>query len=416
MDLVKDLKERGLVEHTSAPLEKIFEKKRIVYFGVDPSSDSMQAGNLSGILLAKRIADAGHKIILLVGGGTGMIGDPREKGERQLQDIKVIEKNKKAIRAQMQTIIGSRVTLVDNADWLLKIRLFEFLRDTGKYFTVNELVKRDIIKRRLETPDESISYTEFTYALLQAYDFMTLFEKYGCEVQFGGTDQWTNLISGVDLIHKKLAKDAYAFTNPLVTDANGKKFGKSEGNAVWLDPNKTSPFAFYQFWLNQPDEEVGKLLKFYTFMSVLEIDALVELHSRNPGRREAQRLLARHVTESVHGKSAAANAAAVSDVLFASRNLTDLSPAEQSTLLKEAPSVRISKASIEAGYSVVDALLEGSLATSKTDARRLIEGKGVYLNDEVVEHTDALVTAFHFFNNLALLRRGKQVLVLTIEK
>jgi tyrosyl-tRNA synthetase len=416
MNLVKDLTERGLVEHFSAPLEKIFEKKRTFYFGVDPSSDSMQAGNLAGILLAKRLADAGHKMILLVGGGTGMIGDPREKGERQLQDIKVIEKNKKAIRAQMQNILGTRVTLVDNADWLLKIRLFDFLRDIGKYFTVNELVKRDIIRRRLETPDESISYTEFSYALLQAYDYLVLNEKYGCDLQIGGTDQWTNLLSGVDLIHKKLGKEVFAFTNPLVTDVNGKKFGKSEGNAVWLDASKTSPYAFYQFWLNQSDEQVGKLLKFYTFMSVLEIDALVELHSRNPGRREAQRLLAHHVTEIVHGKSAAANAAAVSDVLFGGKSPSELSPTEQSVLMKEAPHLSISRSHLEAGYSVVDALVESSLASSKTDAKRLIEGRGVSINDELIEQADATLTTEHFTNNLALLRRGKQMLVLTIEK
>jgi tyrosyl-tRNA synthetase len=406
MNLVKDLTERGLVEHFSAPLEKIFEKKRTFYFGVDPSSDSMQAGNLAGILLAKRLADAGHKMILLVGGGTGMIGDPREKGERQLQDIKVIEKNKKAIRAQMQNILGTRVTLVDNADWLLKIRLFDFLRDIGKYFTVNEL----------ETPDESISYTEFSYALLQAYDYLVLNEKYGCDLQIGGTDQWTNLLSGVDLIHKKLGKEVFAFTNPLVTDVNGKKFGKSEGNAVWLDASKTSPYAFYQFWLNQSDEQVGKLLKFYTFMSVLEIDALVELHSRNPGRREAQRLLAHHVTEIVHGKSAAANAAAVSDVLFGGKSPSELSPTEQSVLMKEAPHLSISRSHLEAGYSVVDALVESSLASSKTDAKRLIEGRGVSINDELIEQADATLTTEHFTNNLALLRRGKQMLVLTIEK
>ena len=296
MDIAKDLTERGLVEHHSAELSVILSKNRTVYFGVDPSAESMHAGNLVGILIMKRLADAGHKIILLVGGGTGMIGDPREKGERVLQDMKVIEKNKKAIKTQMQNIIGSRITLVDNADWLLKVKLLEFLRDIGKHFTVNELTKRDIIKRRLETPDESISYTEFTYSLLQAYDYMMLNQKYGCDVQIGGSDQWTNILSGVELIRKKERREVFAFTFPLVNDATGKKFGKSEGNAVWLDLKKTSPFAFYQFWLNQPDEVVGQYLKFFTFMKPLEIDALVELHKRNPGKREAQKMLANLVT------------------------------------------------------------------------------------------------------------------------
>jgi tyrosyl-tRNA synthetase len=413
MDLVKDLTDRGLVENFSAPLETIFAKKRVVYFGVDPSSDSMQAGNLSGILLARRIAEAGHKVILLVGGGTGMIGDPREKGERQLQDIKVIERNKKAIRTQMQAIIGAKITMVDNADWLLKVKMFEFLRDIGKYFTVNELIKRDIIKRRLETPDESISFTEFTYALLQAYDYMVLNEKYGCDVQFGGSDQWTNILSGVELIRKKMGREVFAFTNPLVTDASGKKFGKSEGNAIWLDPAKTSPYAFYQFWLNQPDESVEKYLKFYTFISPVEINAMVELHSRNPGRREAQKMLAIQVTEIVHGKSAAANAAAVSEVLFGGKNLTGLTANERAVLLSEAPMHKITFEHAGAITNITDVLLSSGLATSKSDARRLVEAKGVSLNGEEIENPDLQIVPSNFVNGLALLKRGKQIVILS---
>jgi tyrosyl-tRNA synthetase len=416
MDLVKDLKARGLVENMSAPLETIFSTQRVVYFGVDPSSDSMQAGNLSGILLARRLAEAGHKVILLVGGGTGMIGDPREKGERQLQDLKTIEKNKRAIKSQMQRIIGAKIILVDNADWLLKIKLFEFLRDIGKHFTVNELMKRDIIKRRLETPDESISYTEFTYALLQAYDYMVLNEKYKCDVQFGGNDQWANILSGVELIRKRKGKEVFAFTNPLVTDSTGKKFGKSEGNAVWLDAAKTSPFAFYQFWLNQPDTSVEKYLKFYTFMSVIEIETMVELHQRNPGRREAQKMLAKLVTELVHGKDAAEGAVAVSEVLYGGKTLSELSASEQMMLTKEAPSLSVSRTRIDTGYLAVDALIESGLATSKSDARRLIEGKGITVNDESITSPDAVISIDSFFGSLALLRKGKQVVVLQIEK
>ncbi|MBA3789069.1 tyrosine--tRNA ligase [Patescibacteria group bacterium] len=416
MDFVQELKERGLIEHHSADPEIIFSKKRTVYLGVDPSADSMQAGNLVVVLLMKRLADAGHKIILLAGGGTGMIGDPREKGERQLQDIKIIEKNKKAIRAQMQNIIGSRVTLVDNADWLLKVKLVDFLRDIGKHFTINELIKRDIIARRLETPDESISYTEFAYALLQGYDYLVLNEKYGCDLQIGGSDQWTNILSGVELIRKKAGREAFAFTCPLITDANGKKFGKSEGNAIWLDPQKTSPFAFYQFWLNQPDESVDKFLKFYTFMPLAEINALVELHSRNPGRRGAQRMLAQLVTESVHGKEAAANAAAVSDALFSGKSLSELSSSERLMLVKEAPSITLSSSQLQQGFSIIDALIASNLSTSKSDARRLIESKGVSLNGETIESPETMLISAHFSDNLVLLRRGKQVALLTIEK
>jgi tyrosyl-tRNA synthetase len=364
----------------------------------------------------KRLADAGHKIILLVGGGTGMIGDPREKGERVLQDMKVIEKNKKAIKAQMQSIIGTRVTLVDNADWLLKVKLLEFLRDIGKHFTVNELVKRDIIKRRLDTPDESISYTEFTYSLLQAYDYMLLNEKYGCDLQIGASDQWTNILSGVELIRKKNGKEVFAFTCPLVTDATGKKFGKSEGNAVWLDAKKTSPYTFYQFWLNLPDEGIEKYLKFYTFMQVIEINALVEMHKRNPGKREAQKMLAMLVTEIVHGKAAAQSAAGVSEVLFGNRPFSALSKEEQTMLAREAPSLNISAQRLAEGVTITDALVESGLATSKSDARRLIDGKGVTLNGEAISSADMALSMTNFSGNLALLKRGKQVVVLTIEK
>ncbi len=414
MELIQELKERGLIQYHSADLEKIFAQKRTVYLGIDPSADSMQAGNLLVILMMKRLAAAGHKIILLVGGGTGMIGDPRERGERSLLDLKTIEKNKKAVRAQIQQIIGSKILLVDNADWLLKVKMFEFLRDIGKHFTVNDLIKRDIIKRRLETPDESISYTEFTYALLQGYDYMILNQKYGCDLQIGGSDQWTNILSGVDLIRKKEGKEAFALATPLVTDANGKKFGKSEGNAVWLDPKKTSPYAFYQFWLNQPDEVVERYLKFYTFLSVMEINALVELHMRNPGKREAQKLLASHVTESVHGKAAAEAAVAVSDVLFGGKDLASLSTNEREYLTKEAPTLKISMSSLVSGYALVEALIGANLATSKNDARRLIEGKGISINGETIEAPDAHLTPSDFQNSLALMRRGKQVCVLEL--
>jgi tyrosyl-tRNA synthetase len=416
MNLAQELEARGLIEHSSAELEKIFSTKRTVYLGVDPTADSMQAGNLVVVLLMKRMAAAGHKIILLAGGGTGMIGDPREKGERQLQDLKVIDKNKKGVRAQMQQIIGTKITLVDNADWLLKVKLLEFLRDIGKHFTINEMIKRDIIKRRLDTPDESISYTEFAYALLQGYDYMILNEKYECDLQIGGSDQWVNILSGVELIRKKKGKEVFAITVPLVTDANGKKFGKSEGNAVWLDAKKTSPFAFYQFWLNQPDEKVQQYLMFYTFLSVPEVHAIVELHSGNPGKREAQKMLAMHVTELVHGKEAAKGAEKVSEVLFGGKELGELSESEKVILTAEAPTYAVSVRAMAEGYAVMDALVASSLATSKSEARRLIEGKGVYLNGKQVESVDAALTAQDFNRGLSLLRRGKQIIVLTIDK
>lgn len=410
MTLAEELTARGLVEHTSADLAEILAKKRTVYLGVDPTADSMQAGNLVVVLLMKRLADAGHNIILLVGGGTGMIGDPKEKGERPLSDARTVARNKKALKSQMQSILGRSIKVVDNADWLLKVGLVDFLRDIGKHFTVNELVKRDIIRRRLETAEESISYTEFAYSLLQGYDYLVLNKKYNADLQIGASDQWTNILSGVELIRRKEGKGAFALTCPLVTDASGKKFGKSEGNAVWLDAQKTSPYAFYQFWLNQPDEVVGKYLKFYTFMPVFEIDALLELHARNPGKRDAQKMLASLVTETVHGKEAAKRTVAVSEALFGERTLGSLTKEERTMIMTDAPSTRV-----ETDSSIIDALTSSGLVSSKTDARRLIESKGVSVNTERIESVDAILEKRHFDGGLALLRRGKQVAVLILK-
>lgn len=401
MNLIEDLNARGLVEHHSAELAKIFAAKRTVYLGVDPSADSMQAGNLAVVLLMKRLSQAGHRLVLLVGGGTGMIGDPRESGERQLSDPKVVARNAKALRAQMQQIIGTRVTLVNNADWLLKVKLIDFLRDIGKHFTVNELVKRDIIRRRLETPDESISYTEFAYSLLQGYDYMVLNQKFGVDLQVGASDQWTNILSGVELIRRKLGKEAYAFTIPLVTDSAGKKFGKSEGNAVWLDPKKTSPFSFYQFWLTQPDDVVDKYLKFYTFLSVSEINALVELHKRNPERRVAQKKLAAEVTALVHGKAEAVRAEKFTEVLFGNAPFDSLTEQERDALFASVPSATVSY-----GASVIEALTVHGFVPSKSEARRLIEAKGIKLNGDTVP-SDRPLGEKDFNNGLAILQKGK---------
>ncbi len=408
MTLVEDLKARGIGKEASAPLETILSTKRGVYLGMDPTADSLHVGHLVPLMLMKRLSDAGHRAVFLVGGGTGMIGDPRDSGERTLLDKRTLEHNKRALRSQLQKIMGRSIEMVDNASWLGKLSLLEFLRDTGKHFSVNELTKRDLIKRRLETPDESISFTEFSYSLLQGFDFLTLFKKRGVSVQVGASDQWTNMLSGVELIRRKQSEEAFCFTCPLVTDAAGKKFGKSEGNAVWLDGKKTSPFSFYQFWMGLPDQGLDTYLKLYTFMPVADIDALMEKHSAAPQDREAQETLARLVTEIVHGPAATAQAAAASDALFGGRPLGELSREERAVLLGEATTVSISKADAAKGYAIGDAMVAGGLASSKSDARRLIEGKGVSINGKPVDSVDPSIRAADFDGGLAILRKGKR--------
>lgn len=412
--LAEELKARGLVVNASTDIEKILAVPRVVYSGFDPSADSMQIGNLAAILAMKRLADAGHKIIFLAGGGTGMIGDPKETGERPMQDEKTVARNTRAIKAQFKQVLGrTPFKLVDNADWLAKVKLLPFLRDVGKYFTINDLIKRDLIKRRIETPDDSISYAEFSYGLLQGLDYLTLHEQYGVNLQVGASDQWTNILSGVDLIHKKLGKDVYAFTIPLVTDASGKKFGKSEGNAVWLDAKKTSPFQFYQFWINLPDADIDRYLKIYTFLPLIEIDALMELHLRNPGERQAQETLARLVTEIVHGAAATAQCAAASDALFGDTPFHELSRDALAVALAEAPSVKISRRGLAEGFSLAEALVAGGMASSKGDARRLIEGRGITLSGQTIENPDQKIFAGDLSHGYALVRKGKQgVLIL----
>lgn len=414
MTLAEELKARGLVELNSAPIEDILGTPRTVYIGTDPTADSLHVGHLAWVLLMKRLGAAGHKLVFLVGGGTGMIGDPKEKGERPMLDERMVAHNTKSLAKQLKGLLGrTRFQMVDNADWLLKAKLVPFLRDVGKYFTVNELVKRELIAKRLATPDESISYTEFTYALLQGLDYLTLNEHYGVDLQVGGSDQWTNILSGVDLIRKRTGKQVYALGMPLVTDAAGKKFGKSEGNAVWLAASKTSPFKFYQFWINLPDAGIEQYLKVYTDLPLNEIAMLMELHGKNPGARQAQETLARMVTEAVHGPAAVANAVAAADALFGGRSFHELSREERGVALAEAPSLTLARNDLASGISLAECLVSGGIASSKSDARRLIEGKGITLGGLPITNPDQKVFPADLHEGYALVRKGRrEVLVL----
>ena len=417
MTLAEELKARGLIEHSSAAPDKILSTQRTAYIGVDPTADSLHVGHLAWVLLMKRLGDAGNKLIIIVGGGTGMIGDPKEVGERPMLDEKTVVHNTNALKKQLKSILDrTSFKMVDNADWLMSAKLIPFLRDVGKHFTINDLIKREVIKRRLETPDDSISFAEFSYALLQGYDYFVLHEKYGVDLQIGGSDQWTNLLSGVDLIHKRLGKQVYALGMPLVTDSAGTKFGKSEGNSVWLDAKKTSPFQFYQFWINLPDTGIERYLKIYTFLPLTEISALMELHQRNPGERQAQETLARLVTEIVHGPAATAQCAAASDALFGNTPFNELSRDALAVALAEAPSVTLTKKDVTDGSSLAEALVAGGLASSKSDARRLIQGKGITLSGQTITDPDQKVYLGDFSNGHALVRKGKQgVLILALK-
>lgn len=398
MELVKELEARGLVQDSSAPLQKILGEKRTVYVGTDPTADSLHVGHLAWVILLKRLADSGHKIILLVGGGTGMIGDPKEKGERTLKSVEEIDQNAKALESQLGALLGekSEFLMVNNAKWLREINLLEFLRDVGKHFTVNELVKRDLIKRRLENPDDSISYTEFTYSLLQAYDYWELNQRHDCDLQIGGSDQWTNILSGVDLIRKREGKEVFAFSLPLITDSTGRKFGKSEGNAVWLDSNKTSSYQFYQFWFNLEDDKVEDYLKIYTELSIEEIEEVINEHKEDPSLRVAQKRLAEEVTRFVHGIDAPKTIARVSEILFG--DTSELSEEDKELLSKNAPVFEVG------GEKIVDVLVSTTLAKSKREAREFVEAGAVTINGEKITDPEIEISG----GEVKVLKRGKR--------
>lgn len=408
MKLSEILRERGYVyQHSSEKLEEITDgKKRTLYLGVDPTADSMHVGQLQGLLVLRRFVEDGHKLIIIVGGGTGMIGDPGGKSaERNLLDDETVEANAKALRKQFKQLLGGvDFEMVNNADWLRKLNLMEFLRDVGKHFTVNEMVKRDSVRPRLETPDQSISYTEFSYMLLQAYDFLELHKRYGCDLQVGGSDQWGNILSGVELIRRTTGDQAYAFSWPLLVDKAGKKFGKSEGGAtVWLDAKKTSSYQFYQFWLNVDDDSVRELLLKMTMLEKSAIDLMLREHDANPAARKAQIALATAVTTLVHGEEAAKSAESISEVLFAGTPLADIPAATVKSLKKEAPS-----ATIKLGLLIVDALVESKLASSKREARQFIEDGAVNLAGKTITDASRTLQESDFSNRLALLKRGKR--------
>lgn len=408
MKLSEELELRGFIHQFSAEsLSEILDgKKRTIYHGIDPTADSAHAGNMVIWMLLRHLALNGHSIIFLVGGGTGMIGDPKPDAERTLQSEETIERNVAKIQEQAKRLIGGNenpIVFVNNKDWLLKLDLISFLRDIGKHFTVNELIKKDAIAKRLES-DSGISYTEFAYPLLQGYDYLELHKSRGCDVQVGGSDQWGNIVAGVDLVRRKEQQTVYAVTVPLIVDkATGKKFGKSEGNAVWLDAEKTSPYQFYQFWLNASDESVVDYLKLFTFLPISEIDEIARAFSANPGSRSAQKTLAREVTAFVHGQETARLVEEVTSILFGEEPIASLTEESKKTLLENAPSIRV-----VAGMALVDVLVESGLASSKREARTFIASGAISLGGTTIMDEQYVLQQSDATLGIALLRRGKK--------
>lgn len=406
MSLAQELINRGFInQFSAATLEEIVDgEKRTIYHGIDPSADSAHAGNFVIWMLLRYLADAGHKIVFLVGGGTGMIGDPKPDSERQLKDASLVNENVIKLKTQAEKLFsGYDFEFVNNYDWLKEVKLIDFLRDIGKHYTVNELIKKDAIANRLQS-DNGLSYTEFAYPLLQGYDYLELFKSKNCTVQVGGSDQWGNIISGVELVRRKEQAEVFAITVPLIIDkATGKKFGKSEGNAVWIDGEKTSPYQFYQFWLNVSDDSVIDYLKLFTLLTLSEIEEVKKDFELNPGNRSAQKRLAFEVTKIVHGEENTLAAEKVSELLFGGNENLALNDDEYKVLVENAPSQKVVE-----GLGIIDVLVESELATSKREARTFIESGAVTLNGVRVDSVESKLDKDYFKNNFALLRRGKK--------
>ncbi|MFA6397307.1 MAG: tyrosine--tRNA ligase [Candidatus Paceibacterota bacterium] len=406
--LSEELQKRGFIyQFSEEKLEDITDKeKRTLYVGIDPTADSLHVGHLVALLMLRHFQSYGHKIIIIVGGATGMIGDPSGKSkERNLLDNKTLKKNVKGIKAQVKSILGnSNFTITNNNDWFKKIKVLDFLRDTGKHFTINALIKRDSIEKRM-TGDEGISYTEFSYVLLQSYDFLHLFKKYGCNLQIGGSDQWGNIVSGIDLIRKVEDKKVYGITCPLIiNEATGEKFGKSEGGNVWLSAERTSSFAFFQFWLNVDDKSAVKYLKIYSPLSIEKINGIENDFIKNPENRLAQKSLAYEMTKLIHGEQSAIASKKVSEILFENKEIENLSQEEKKLLTSEIKSV---SAKIGDGIKIADALVMAELTQSKGEAGRLLKEGGVSVNNEKVDE-EYIITSKDSKNGIILIKKGKK--------
>ena len=413
MNLFDEFEWRGMLYEATPDLREVLAKEKLTaYIGFDPSAASLHVGSLLPIMGLARLQRLGHIPIAIAGGGTGLIGDPSGKTkERQLLTHEQVEENLIGIKEQLSRFLDfnakeNPARIVNNYDWLGPITMMEFLRDVGKHFTVNNLLGKEAISRRLES-DEGISFTEFSYPLLQAYDYLVLFDRYQCTLQMGGSDQWGNILAGIDLIRRLRSARAHGLVFPLVTSANGVKFGKTEAGAVWLDAKLTSPYRFYQFWLNTDDRDVVTYLKFFTWLSQEEIGQLEQTVKTTPEKREAQRRLAREVTALLHGESELDKAVRASEVLFG-KEISGMSVAEIVDIFADVPSTELDKSKIESdGFTLGDALVLAGLAPSKGEAKRLVQGGGVAVNNMRVDDARKSISASDFIDGQVLvLRKG----------
>jgi tyrosyl-tRNA synthetase len=454
--LFEDLRWRGLI-HQMTDEEKLPDRidagGMVLYIGFDPTADSLHVGHLQQLCLLRRFQLAGHRPIALVGGGTGMIGDPSGKSEeRNLLDADELDANRAGIRAQISGFLGledrpggekptpgcggappvrdpsvgappvrdpsvgalsvgalsvvAPAILADNADWLASARLLDFLRDVGKLFSVNEMVRKDSVRARLEEREQSLSFTEFSYMLLQSWDFVQLYDRFNCELQLGGSDQWGNITEGVDLIRRLRGARAYGLTSPLVTKSDGTKFGKTESGSVWLDPDRTSPYSFFQFWMRTLDGDVGSYLRRFSFLDRARIEELDRATAEHPERREAQRALALEITAMVHGPEEARRAEEAASVLFTDR-VDQLDEVSLGRALEDAPTTEVSRTAVADGFDLVDALIDSKLASSRRDARQLLAQGSIYVNGRRAGEGRRLAMADALHGRWIVLRRGR---------
>ena len=420
-NFIEELEWRGMI-HTIMPgaKEQLEKEMTTAYLGIDPTADSLHIGHLVGVMILKHFQMCGHRPIALVGGATGMIGDPSGKSqERNLLDEETLRRNQEAIKRQLAKLIDfdsdapNAALMVNNYDWMKGIGFLDFIRDIGKLITVNYMMAKDSVKKRFNGEGDGMSFTEFSYQLVQGFDFMHLYEKYGCKVQLGGSDQWGNITTGTELIRRKLGGEAYALTCPLITKADGTKFGKTEQGNVWLDPERTSPYRFYQFWLNVADDEAEKYLKIFTFLSQEEIAALAAEHAADPGRRPLQRKLAEELTVLVHGREAYEAAVEASQLLFSPNAAELLHKVDEATLLDildGVPTFEVDAADIDAGVPLLELLaVRTKVFPSKGEARKMTQQGAVSINKAKVTDPQAVIGADSLLQGkYILVQRGKK--------